>query len=108
MLRAHCAEVGRDPAAITAFSTVRPYVVLRDTMDEVRAWWADVARAGKMGEVPEANPIHTVDALVARLLEYWRAGVRGFIFYTLAPYDHETLRRLARDVRPRLAEALSG
>jgi hypothetical protein len=66
-----------------------------------------VARAAKTTEVPDANPIHTVDALVDLLLAYWKAGARGFILYTSAPYDHETIRRVATQVRPQFEAAIA-
>ncbi len=106
VLRAHCADVGRDPAEITPLTTVRPQVVLRDSAREVEDWWRQVAEHHRMDEVPEANPIRTVDALVARLLELWRAGARGFIFYYVAPFDRETMRLVCDEVRPRFAAAV--
>jgi hypothetical protein len=53
------------------------------------------------------NEIHTVDALVTRCAELWRAGARGFILYVKAPFDHETIERIATQVRPRLEEAIA-
>jgi len=102
-----CAEVGRDPAEITPIVTERPWVVLRDSDAEVDEWLRIVARANGMAKPPEPNPIRTAEALVDRLETYWRVGVRGFIFYTLPPYDRETLERIARDVRPRFAERVA-
>jgi F420-dependent oxidoreductase-like protein len=107
VLRAHCAEVGRDAAEIMPIATERPWVCLRDSDAEVTAWAREVQRANRMSAPPELSAIRTADALVARLLEYWRAGVRGFIFYTLAPFDRETIERIARDVRPRFLEAIA-
>ena len=107
VLARHCSEVGRDPAEITPLTSVRPDVVLRDSAAEVRDHLKEVARAAKTNEVPEMNPIHTADALVARLLEYWKAGARGFILYTQAPFDHETIRRVATQVRPQFEAAIA-
>ncbi|MDP9265916.1 MAG: TIGR03560 family F420-dependent LLM class oxidoreductase [Chloroflexota bacterium] len=106
VLRAHCADVGRDPTEITPLTTVSPQVVLRDSVREVEEWWREVAKVHGMAEAPAANPIHTVDALVARLLELWRAGARGFIFYYIAPFDRRTMRLVCDEVRPRFAAAL--
>ena len=107
VLRAHCADVGRDPAQITPLTTVRPQVVLRDSAREVQDWWRQVAEHHHMDELPEVNPIHTVDALVEHLVDLWRAGARGFIFYYLAPFDRETMRLVGEQVRPRFAEAIA-
>lgn len=106
VLRRHCAEVGRDPSDITPIATERPFVCLRDSDAEVQGWAREVQRANQMTETPELNAIRTADALVERLLEYWKAGARGFIFYTLPPYDRETVERIARDVRPRFLQAI--
>ncbi|MBI3521566.1 MAG: LLM class flavin-dependent oxidoreductase [Chloroflexi bacterium] len=106
VLKAHCAAVGRDISEITPLTTTRPNIVLRDTVAEVRAHWKQVAEAARMTEVPEPNPIHTVDTLVELLIRYWKAGARGFLFYSQEPFDHETITRIAEQVRPRLTEAL--
>jgi len=77
----HCAEVGRDPAEITPITTVRDVDRLRTGAD--------------------------VDAMVGKLVALWRAGARGFIHYSLAPYDHETIRLVAREVRPRFEGSIA-
>lgn len=107
VLRRHCEAVRRDPAEIMPLATDRPWVCLRSSRAEVNAWAAEVAKAHRMDAPPELNPIHTVDALVERLLQYWKIGVRGFIFYTVAPFDHETIERIAREVRPRFEQAIA-
>jgi len=106
VLRAHCADVGRDPGEIMPIATERPWVCLRDSDAEVHAWAREVQRANQMTETPEFSAIRTADALVERLLEYWRAGARGFIFYPLPPFDRETIERIAHDVRPRFLQAI--
>ena len=106
VLRRHCAEVKRDPNEIAPIATERPWVCLRESEAEVRAWAKKVATANGMSAVPELQHV-SVDALVARLVEYWKVGVRGFIFYTLAPFDRETIERVAREVRPRFLEAIA-
>jgi len=59
-----------------------------------------------MAERPAMNPIHTVDALVERCAALWRGGARGFILYFMAPFDHETIGRVATEVRPQLEQAI--
>ena len=107
VLRRHCAEVGRDPDDITPLTTVRPNVILRDRAADARAHLDRVGERGRMAEPVEMNPIHTVDALVADLVERWNGGARGFLLYVHAPYDHETIQRIASEVRPRLEEAIA-
>jgi len=53
------------------------------------------------------NPVHTVDALVGDLLGRWNSGARGFILYVDAPFDHQTIERIATEVRPKLEEAIA-
>lgn len=107
VLRAHCAEVGRDPNEITPLTTVRPNVILRGATADVRAHLDRVGERGRMAEPVEMNLIHTVDALVADLLERWNGGARGFILYVHAPFDRETIERIATEVRPQLEAAIA-
>jgi F420-dependent oxidoreductase-like protein len=107
VLARHCAEVGRDVSEITPLTSVRPDIVLRDNASGVAAQLERVrARSGR-AEPLAMNPIHTVDALVERCAELWRAGTRGFILYFMAPFDHETIERIATEVRPKLEEAIA-
>jgi alkanesulfonate monooxygenase SsuD/methylene tetrahydromethanopterin reductase-like flavin-dependent oxidoreductase (luciferase family) len=106
VLAAHCAEIGRDPAEVMPLTSVRPDIVLRDRTADVRAQLERV-RIRSRGTEPEAmNEIHTVDALVERCTQLWAAGARGFIMYFKAPFDHETIERIATEVRPKLEEAI--
>ena len=107
VLARHCRDVGRDIGEITPLTSVRPDLVLRDRVAEVEAQLERVRIRSRATERPEMNPIHTTDALVARLVALWEAGARGFIFYCMAPFDHETIERIATDVRPRVLEAVA-
>jgi alkanesulfonate monooxygenase SsuD/methylene tetrahydromethanopterin reductase-like flavin-dependent oxidoreductase (luciferase family) len=107
VLTAHCAEVGRDIREITPLTSVRPDVVLRDRVADVEAQLDRVKARFKLPERPEMNPIHTVDALVERCAALWQAGARGFILYFMAPFDHETIERVATEVRPKLEAAIA-
>jgi alkanesulfonate monooxygenase SsuD/methylene tetrahydromethanopterin reductase-like flavin-dependent oxidoreductase (luciferase family) len=107
VLAGHCAAVGRDVREITPLTTVRPDLVLRDKLSDVEAQLERVRARSRSPEPPVMNPIHTVDALVQRCAELWDAGARGFILYFKAPFDHETIERIATDVRPKLAEAIA-
>jgi alkanesulfonate monooxygenase SsuD/methylene tetrahydromethanopterin reductase-like flavin-dependent oxidoreductase (luciferase family) len=107
VLTAHCAEIGRDVSEITPLTTIRPDLVLRDTVGEVEAQLERVRARSRSSEPPQRNSIHTVDALVERCAALWQAGARGFILYFKAPFDHETIERIATEVRPRLQEAIA-
>lgn len=106
LLARHCADVGREVTEITPLTSVRPDLVLRDRVADVEAQLERVRVRSRAAERPEMNPIHTVDALVGRLVALWEAGARGFIFYCMAPFDHETIERIATIVRPRVLEAV--
>ena len=107
VLAAHCAEVGRDVREIKPLTSVRPDVVLRAKVGDVAAQLERVRVRSRRAEPMQMNPIHTVDALVERCAALWRAGARGFILYFMAPFDHETIERIATEVRPKLEEAIS-
>ncbi len=107
VLRRHCDEAGRDIAEITPLTTVRPDVVLRDDVGAVEAQLERVRARSRATERPAMNPIHTVDAFVERLVALWRAGARGFILYFMAPYDLETIERIATEVRPAFQAAVA-
>jgi alkanesulfonate monooxygenase SsuD/methylene tetrahydromethanopterin reductase-like flavin-dependent oxidoreductase (luciferase family) len=107
VLAAHCADVGRDVREIKPLTTVRPDVVLRAKVSDVTAQLERVRARSNRAEALPMNPIHTVDALVERCAALWRAGARGFILYFVAPFDHETIERVATEVRPKLEEAIA-
>jgi alkanesulfonate monooxygenase SsuD/methylene tetrahydromethanopterin reductase-like flavin-dependent oxidoreductase (luciferase family) len=107
VLAAHCAEIGRDPAEVTPLTSVRPDVVLREKVGDVEAQLERVRVRYSAPEPLPMNPIHTADGLVERCAELWAAGARGFIMYFKAPFDHETIERIATEVRPKLEEAIA-
>ena len=107
VLASHCAEIDRDPAQVTPLTTVRPDVVLRAKKVDVEAQLERVRARSRNPEPVAMNPIHTVDALVERCAELWAAGARGFIMYVKAPFDHETIERIATEVRPKLEQAIA-
>jgi alkanesulfonate monooxygenase SsuD/methylene tetrahydromethanopterin reductase-like flavin-dependent oxidoreductase (luciferase family) len=95
----HCAEIGRDPAAIERSVTIK--LLIRDCPDDARRAWASQLRAN--GTSPEAHP----DALLgppatvaATLRRYLALGFGTVIADAPAPYDHETIERLATEVLP--------
>ena len=107
VLARHCADVGRDVTEITPLTSVRPDLVLRDTVGDVEAQLERVRARARDADPVQMNPIHTVDALVEHCAELWRAGARGFILYFKAPFDHETIERIATEVRPKLEAAIA-
>jgi F420-dependent oxidoreductase-like protein len=99
ILRGHCANVGRDPAAITIFGGRA--VCVREDAAEGKRVLAEVA-SHHHGMQPQDAIIGGPDEVAERLLAYWNVGVRGFIVGFPYPYDTVTMRRLAEEVLPRL------
>lgn len=104
-LAAHCADVGRDPAAIRRSVTFR--AVLAATPER-----AARRRAERLALLPDDSPdlaeylvFGTPEECVAALLPYARQGVRDFLLGSRPPLDHETIELFAEEVIPALRAA---
>ena len=105
ILGEHCREVGRDLSDITL--TVGANAVIRRDLATAEAVYADQLRINQANDVTNVtNPyqrwLGTVDDIVARIRAYIDIGVQGLVVEMPAPLDLETIRTLARDVRPQL------
>lgn len=102
VLRRHCDEVGRDEKEIEP--SINLWLVIRDSEAAARAeWgrWMDLNQTKLEDAIEPSRPIFgTPENIAERLLEYCDAGFRTAIFEMPAPYDRETLDRLANEVRP--------
>jgi alkanesulfonate monooxygenase SsuD/methylene tetrahydromethanopterin reductase-like flavin-dependent oxidoreductase (luciferase family) len=103
ILRAHCADVGRDPATIER--TVSFPIVLRDDpADAASAFAAACAHNG----TPDAGAVPTLLGpprdVAAAIRPYVDLGFTTIIVRLPAPYDAETLARIG-EVRTALAAA---
>jgi alkanesulfonate monooxygenase SsuD/methylene tetrahydromethanopterin reductase-like flavin-dependent oxidoreductase (luciferase family) len=104
VLEAHCREVGRDPREIEITSGFDPGLCLRDSERDVEARRAEVGkRIGRPVATP--MPIWRVEDAVKRLRDYAAVGVTTIIFGMGSPFDVETMRRFASQVRPRVESA---
>jgi alkanesulfonate monooxygenase SsuD/methylene tetrahydromethanopterin reductase-like flavin-dependent oxidoreductase (luciferase family) len=108
VLGEHCAAVGRDPADIRL--TLGAQVIIRDSAAEARA--VHEAQLAHNKVTPENTKIDpaatwtgTVDDIMERIGAYRALGISGLIVEMPAPIDHETLYRLAQEVRPRIGAA---
>lgn len=113
----HCRTVGRDERTIERTVEIQR-VVIRDS---TQAAWArereilalnggallDEVRPGSTEVNSDRAVVGTPDEVVAQLRPFVEAGYRHLICGFPSPYDEESMRRLATDVRPRL-EAIAG
>jgi alkanesulfonate monooxygenase SsuD/methylene tetrahydromethanopterin reductase-like flavin-dependent oxidoreductase (luciferase family) len=107
VLRAHCADVGRDPNAIER--TVGCKVTIRSTEAEARAV-VDAALDHNRTPRSQADTDHTFwtgtpEMIAETMRSYIGVGFRTFIVELPAPYDLETMEQLARVGRPMLDDA---
>ena len=103
ILREHCTAVGRDPNAIEPWGG--QWICVRDDPEDARQVLDDI-KAHHHGMNPPNAIIGNADEVAAKLKQHWDVGVRGFIPGFAYPYDTETMERLAKDVRPRLAKLI--
>ena len=107
ILRAHCADVGRDESTIER--TLGCKVTIRDTEAE-----AERVRVATLEH--NRTPMSRVDGdvsfwtgspeqIVETILAYRRVGFHTFIAELAAPYDDETMERLINEVRPMVEAA---
>jgi alkanesulfonate monooxygenase SsuD/methylene tetrahydromethanopterin reductase-like flavin-dependent oxidoreductase (luciferase family) len=106
VLRQHCEEVGRDEREIER--SINLWMIIRDSEAEARREWAAEMERNRTPIEDAMQPsrpiLGTPETIIERLLEYRDVGFTTAIVEMPAPYDRETLERLAREVRPRVAE----
>jgi alkanesulfonate monooxygenase SsuD/methylene tetrahydromethanopterin reductase-like flavin-dependent oxidoreductase (luciferase family) len=102
VLKAHCAEVGRDPAEIEFTLGCKP--IIRDSEAEARRVWREWMA---LNQTPMANVENddtfwpgTPEQVAQRLLEVKPLGFNIAIAEIPAPYDPETLERFIGQVKP--------
>jgi len=102
VLRRWCDEVGRDESEIER-TIGAGSVVLRSSWREAERVGSQIGRVNGGREGPEI--MNTSEELIADLLPYLDIGFRHLYFDIPAPFDDETLERLAAEVRPGLQQA---
>jgi len=105
ILGQHCQAVGRDLDEIRL--TLGIQLIIRDTLAEARAVHEaqlehNLITPDNTRINPDATWLGTADDVIDRIRTYRALGISALIVEMPAPADHETLRRLAEDVRPRL------
>jgi alkanesulfonate monooxygenase SsuD/methylene tetrahydromethanopterin reductase-like flavin-dependent oxidoreductase (luciferase family) len=116
ILQEHCRNVGRDEREVERTVELQR-VVIRDTREAALAREAellahnggaiaDEVRPGSAGVESDRIIAGSPDEVVEQLKPYLDAGYRHLICGFPPPYDDETMRRMATEVRPQL-EALA-
>jgi alkanesulfonate monooxygenase SsuD/methylene tetrahydromethanopterin reductase-like flavin-dependent oxidoreductase (luciferase family) len=102
VLRRWCEEVGRDESEIER-TLMGGQVVVRSSVEEAERVAREIgaANGGYAGPDLVGPPETIAEALAAQV----ELGFRHVIFHVPAPYDRETLERLAGEVRPLLERA---
>jgi len=107
ILRQHCAAVGRDESEIERTANLGPLIIRNtreEALDALRTIFA--ANGGAQtwsSRTPDQQPLGPPEAIAEILAPYLELGYRHLIAGFPAPYDEETMVRLAEEVRPLLA-----
>ena len=101
VLRRWCDEVGRDESEIERTTSIGA-TILRSNKREAERVAAEVGRHN--GGWDGAEIAMTSDELVETLRPYLDLGFRHIYFDIAAPFDMETLERLATEVKPALSQ----
>jgi alkanesulfonate monooxygenase SsuD/methylene tetrahydromethanopterin reductase-like flavin-dependent oxidoreductase (luciferase family) len=99
----YCAEIGRDPTDIERSVTVK--VVIRDSATDAQRIWRDLTSANGMDLDDHPDVLLGPPTSIAAVLQQYRAhGVATVIADAPAPYDRETIERLATEVPSLMSE----
>ncbi len=101
ILDERCAEIGRDPSTIERSAYCSP--VIRDTADDALRFFRTQMEANRLGESVLGDDdiqITTPDRLVELMIAWKALGTTTFIFEVAAPFDDETVERIATEIRP--------
>ncbi len=101
----HCEAVGRDEKTIERSIDVG-VPTIRDSREQAFTD-RDALFAAQESEPWKNQPTGTPEDVFEWLARYVEIGYRHLVFYWPAPYDEETMVRMATEVRPRL-EAMVG
>jgi len=99
VLLQHCAEVGRDPAEIERTANLG-VVVIRDTEAEARRVLGELAAHNGGARAWPNQLVGTPEQVAGELVRFVGIGYRHMIGGFPAPYDRESMERLAGEVRP--------
>jgi len=107
VLQSHCANVGRDPDVVGV--TLNCGVIVRDSESAVQARLHEIGEVAGFPDYAASNqPYGAPEQVAQRLVEYAKVGVSEIIAVMPAPYDYETIERLATEIRPRVNQLIAG
>jgi alkanesulfonate monooxygenase SsuD/methylene tetrahydromethanopterin reductase-like flavin-dependent oxidoreductase (luciferase family) len=102
VLRAHCADLGRDPSTIER--SVGCKIVIRPTRAAAMARYEEIVRHNQIPPERLADDvtwwIGTPEEIAETMRSYRAIGFDTFLCETPAPYDEETMETLANVVKP--------
>ena len=101
ILREHCERIGRDEREIERTTGVG-VVVIRDSRAEAQRVFDRLFENNRISEKWQDQPIGTPDDVAGYLAPYVELGYRHLIAGHPAPYDEESMTRLATEVKPML------
>jgi alkanesulfonate monooxygenase SsuD/methylene tetrahydromethanopterin reductase-like flavin-dependent oxidoreductase (luciferase family) len=102
----HCEALGRDEKTVErTVGMGTPFI--RDSREEALTVMADVFADNGDAKTWTGMPVGTVENVVEHCKPYLELGYRHLIFGFPAPYDEETMTRLATEVRPQLEAFLA-
>ena len=105
VLREHCTVVGRDQSDIERTLEFKP-IIRDDPAEAERVWAAALERAGTHPDAIRNAWLGSPQQIAERLEPYASLGFETVIIELPAPYDPETIERLATEVKP-MVEARS-
>lgn len=100
LLRGMAAAADRDPWIIEGAISTK--IVIRDDPAEAERVWLDLLRHQHMEDYRRVPWLGPPDAIAERIEHYRALGFEILVVDQLAPFDPETIERLASEVRPLL------
>jgi alkanesulfonate monooxygenase SsuD/methylene tetrahydromethanopterin reductase-like flavin-dependent oxidoreductase (luciferase family) len=106
VLEQHCATVGRDAGSIARMPEIA--TVLRETEDiaerAFRSYATHFAWSQELIDYNAKTQLRgTPEEVAERLRPIRDVGIDGLIYQALPPYDYESIRRFATELKPILA-----
>jgi alkanesulfonate monooxygenase SsuD/methylene tetrahydromethanopterin reductase-like flavin-dependent oxidoreductase (luciferase family) len=106
ILRQHCEAVGRDHAEIERTAGMGT-VVIRDSRAEAERVLREIFARNGNARLWQNQPVGTPEDVAEYMAPYLELGYRHLICGFPAPYDEESMTRLANEVRPRLTSMVT-